>query len=641
MSLFNELKKRNVFRVGLAYIVSAWVIAQVVDLVLDGIKAPDWVMQALLLGLGLGFIAALIIAWAYELTPEGIKREKDVSRDDSITNITAKKLDYITLAAAFVVVALFIYQQMNPAVTTSDDNSKIVEVENKPALTNDNSRTTTVTPNQEENSTSNSNEKSIAVLPFADMSQAGDQEYFADGISEEILNVLVRIPTLKVAGRTSSFSFKGKDQDLRMIGDSLGVNHILEGSVRRSNTKLRITAQLIRSDDGFHLWSDTYDREIADIFDIQDEIARQVADQLVIALGLDIKTKDQYRTADLAVYENYLKAKQLFTQRGREKLDQALGLLKEATSRDPNYAPAWTLTAHIYGVYEAYASNEEVDAKYKQWFADGRDAAQRAIKLDPQSGEAYAALGSYDFYDFDFISGVENYERALELAADNPIVLDTVAQNYLEIGYSQKSKQLAEKAIGIDPLVAMYRNTIGQANLALNQDQTALKNFEKAIDLDETLVFPYNNLQNYYLLNQKFDQFKAVTERRLAIDINEGPLTKIGLELLNDKTLIADKAALQRLARESDGWKKYLLNRYLNNVDFVAKIYEQVIWSGDQRFYPELFGPNQQPLYAHDRWKQQVRTDGVLALWQAKGFPAHCKPIGDDDFECDMADEKK
>ena len=146
---------------------------------------------------------------------------------------------------------------------------------------------------------------------------------------------------------------------------------------------------------------------------------------------------------------------------------------------------------------------------------------------------------------------------------------------------------------------------------------------------------------NYYLLNKKFDQFKAVTERRLVTGIDEGPLTKIGLELLNDKTLIADKAALQRLAQESDGWKKYLLNRYLNNVDYVVKIYEQVIWSGDQRFYPELFGPNQQPLYANDRWKQQVRTDGVLALWQAKGFPAHCKPIGDDDFECDMPDEKK
>jgi len=645
MSLFNELKKRNVFRVGLAYVISAWVIAQVVDLVLDGIKAPDWVMQALLLGLGLGFIAALIIAWAYELTPEGIKREKDVVRDDSITNITAKKLDYITLVAAIVVVALFVYQQVNPPVAISDDTSEIVEVENKSASTNDTSITTAATPKQEENPSTKINEKSIAVLPFADMSQAGDQEYFADGISEEILNVLVRIPTLKVAGRTSSFSFKGKDQDLRMIGDSLGVNHILEGSVRRSNTKLRITAQLIRSDDGFHLWSETYDREIADIFDIQDEIASQVADQLVIALGLDIKTKDQYRTADLVVYESYLKAKQLFTQRGRENLDQALNLLKEATTRDPNYAPAWTLTAHIYGVYEVYASDEEVDANYKQWFADGRDAAQRAIKLDPQSGEAFAALGSYDFYDFDFISGVENYERALGLAADNPIVLDTIAQNYLEIGYSQKSKQLAEKAIGIDPLVAMYRNTLGQSNLALNISQTALKNFEKSIDLDETLVFPYNNLQNYYLLNKNFDQFRVVTERRLANGTDGGQITKVGLELLKDNTLMADKATLQRLARESDdGWKRYLLNIYLNNVDNVVKIHEKALWSGDHRFSPELFstlGTNQLLFYANDRWKQQVRKDGVLALWQAKGFPAHCKPIVDDDFECVQPGEEK
>ncbi len=358
MSLFSELKRRNVFRVGLAYTISAWVIAQVASLVLSSFKAPDWVMQALLLFLGLGFIVAILISWAYELTPDGLKRDAEVSSDASIADHTAKKLNYITLFAALTVLCLFIYQQINPSRTNVSDAT----LSSENGLTNNNKI-----------------ENSIAVLPFADMSRERDQEYFADGISEEILNVIVRIPLLKVAGRTSSFSFKGKNEDLRVIGESLGVNHILEGSVRRSNTTLRITAQLIRSIDGFHLWSETYDREIADIFDIQDEIAQKVADQLVISMGLQLKTKAQNRTADLVVYEDYLKAKQLFEKRGRENLDNALALLNEASTRDPNYAPAWTLKALIFNVYNAYVEGEERWENADKWHAESKYAAQKAL----------------------------------------------------------------------------------------------------------------------------------------------------------------------------------------------------------------------------------------------------------------------
>ena len=208
MSLFNELKKRNVFRVGLAYVISAWVIAQVVDLVLDGIKAPDWVMQALLLGLGLGFIAALIIAWAYELTPEGIKREKDVVRDDSITNITAKKLDYITLFAALGVLAIFVYQQLNPAFVNQVVEDKPIKTESSINHAKDKRADPTLPKAQTPIETSN---KSIAILPFVNMSNDPSQEYFSDGITEEILNVLVKNNQLLVAARTSAFAYKGKN----------------------------------------------------------------------------------------------------------------------------------------------------------------------------------------------------------------------------------------------------------------------------------------------------------------------------------------------------------------------------------------------------------------------------------------------
>ncbi len=630
MSFFDELKKRNVFRVGFAYLVSAWVIAQIAELVLGSIKAPDWVMQALLLVLGLGFLVALIISWAYELTPEGIKKEKDVVRDDSVANITAKKLNYITLAASIAVVGLIGWQQMNPPAQQGNE-IPITGIDSVDINENTSSKQQDIAKPD----VANAEEKSIAVLPFVDMSQAGDQEYFADGIAEEILNVLVRIPALKVAGRTSSFSFKGKDQDLRIIGNNLGVNHILEGSVRRSNTKLRITAQLIRSEDGFHLWSETYDREIADIFDIQDEIAQQVADQLVISMGLEVITTEQNRTADLVVYEDYLKARQLFLKRGRENLDNALKLVNEATTRDPAYAPAWTLKASIYSVYPWYVSEEEQFASQKEWRALSKTSAERALALDSQSAGAYVALGNALFENYDFIPAVENYERALAISPDDPVVLDSIAQYYLNIGYFVKAKQLVEKAISIDPLVAIYRNTLGVANILLNEEKKAVESFEKSLELDPKLRFPYDNLQWLYFNPENLDQFRSICDRRLKNGFPKNGRYE-GLALIDNGSLLVDRAELQTLARETTSWAtKFLLSTYLNDADFLMEIMEVSLWKKERTGVLYLFFSWQRPvLYAEERWKEQVRKEGVLALWQAKGFPAHCRALEGDDFEC-------
>jgi TolB-like protein/Tfp pilus assembly protein PilF len=629
MSLFSELKRRNVFRVGLAYLVSAWIIAQVASLVLSSFKAPDWVIQALLLLLGLGFIVALVISWAYELTPDGLKRDADVTADASMANQTAKKLNYITIVAAVAVLGLFIYQQMSPSTTVANDATLITQGTDTNAVI-DSTKSQTI-------------ENSIAVLPFVDMSQAGDQEYFADGISEEILNVIVRIPTLKVAGRTSSFSFKGKNEDLRVIGESLGVNHILEGSVRRSNMTLRITAQLIRSEDGFHLWSETYDREIADIFDIQDEIAQKVADQLVISMGLELKTKEHNRTTDLVVYEDYLQAKQLFVKRGRENLDKALALVDHAITRDPNYAPAWTLKAIILGVYGAYVDYEEALENFIKWDSESKYAAEKALELDPNSAEAYLVLGNVYFNSFDFIQAFQNYNRAIELAPDNPIILDALAQNFLDVGYFEKSKTMAEKAVGIDPLVAMYRNSLGRANRHLGFDAEANKNFEKSIALDPSLGFGYNNLLYYYFTPETSTQFQAVEARRSAQKIgrnNSGLLQTF--TLIQNNGALENRTSVQRLREETDSEDiKWFLSNYLGDTDSVIELLEPG-WSQKPRLglnhYP--FGTTT-GLFSNARWKEQVRKDGMLALWQTNGFPAHCKPIDKDDFECDEPKRSK
>src|SRR3990170_1555732 len=255
MSLFEELKRRNVFRVGIAYVITAWLVAQIADLVLDNIESPAWVMQTLMLVLALGFPFALLFAWAFELTPEGIRKEKDVDRSQSITHETGRKLDYAIIAFLMLALGYFAWDKFAPGG------------ESAPA--------TTVTEEEPPDTG-----KSIAVLPFVNMSDDAGNEYFSDGISEEILNALAKVPELQVAGRTSSFAFKGLNQDLRQIGSALNVSHILEGSVRKAGKRVRITAQLIKAADGYHVWSDTYDRELDDVFAIQDEISAAILQQL-------------------------------------------------------------------------------------------------------------------------------------------------------------------------------------------------------------------------------------------------------------------------------------------------------------------------------------------------------------------------
>jgi len=330
VSFFSELKRRNVFRVGIAYAVTAWILLQVADLVLENLSAPPIVMKVFMLALAIGFPVALIFAWAFELTPEGIKLEKDVDRSKSITHVTAQRMNRNIIIALAIAVVLLLVDKFTPDIDTGAEPATArVESAAAPA------------PQAEEE------EKSIAVLPFVDMSPNGDQGYFADGISEEILNVLVKTHTLKVAGRTSSFQFRGRSEDLRTIGEQLGVENILEGSIRKANNRVRITAQLVKASDGFHLWSETYDRDLTDIFAIQDEIARAITDALAIQLNLADTGKRlvSASTGNMDAYDRYLEARSLIAK--REDFQRAIELLDEATRMDPEFAEGitWTSTA--------------------------------------------------------------------------------------------------------------------------------------------------------------------------------------------------------------------------------------------------------------------------------------------------------
>jgi len=269
MSFLGELKRRNVFRVGLAYTLIAWVLLQGADFALDLISAPNWVIQALFLLAALGLPVVLIFSWVYEMTPEGLKRETEIDHEASITPHTGRKLDRVIIAFLVLAVGVLLVERF----THPPASEPAVPVTQPPAIALDDTSPGPATDGQ-----------SVAVLPFVNMSSDPENEYFADGLSEELLNQLAQIPDLQVAGRTSSFSFKGKNEDLRVIGAALGVANVLEGSVRRQGDTVRVTAQLIRVADGFHLWSETYDRTMDDVFAIQDDISSSVANALKIIL---------------------------------------------------------------------------------------------------------------------------------------------------------------------------------------------------------------------------------------------------------------------------------------------------------------------------------------------------------------------
>ena len=341
MNFFEELKRRNVFRVALGYVITAWLLLQVVDLVLENINAPDWVMQVFMLAMAIGFPLAIFFAWAFEMTPDGIRKEKDVDRSQSIAPQTGRKLDRTIIVILLIAVVYFAWDKFNPA---EKGPGSISHQENQAIESTAPGKLNPIASSQ----------KSIAVLPFADLSQAGDQEWFADGLAEEILNVLAKTPDLLVSSRTSSFRYKGSTLDLPDIAKELGVAHVLEGSVRSSGDRIRVTAQLIRANDGFHVWSENYDRDIADMIEIQEDLAANIARALKTTMDpAALAAMTSVGTRSVAAYEAYLRGQALIVKSstaagGTKSFLEAYESFEKARSIDPGFAVAHLQAAEFW-----------------------------------------------------------------------------------------------------------------------------------------------------------------------------------------------------------------------------------------------------------------------------------------------------
>ena len=439
MTLFAELKRRNVVRVGIAYVVIGWFLAQVAEFAFENFGAPDWVLKSVVVVLLLGLPLALFFAWVYEITPEGVKKESEIDRSTSVAGKTGQKLNVIIAMSLVLAVALLLTDRF----TGGPDEVQLAAAD------------TAVSTQDVTNS--------IAVLPFVNMSSDEEQEFFSDGITEEILNSLASIKELKVAGRTSSFAFKGQNDDLRRIGDALGVNHILEGSVRKSGDQVRITAQLVQVDDGFHVWSETYDRKLVDIFAIQDEIASEILRQLKTRLLGDAAKPAEARRTDPVVYALYLKAKQRIYTRIGSEIETAVEELDQAIQLDTQYAPAYAQR----GIATLLLSEEQYgDIRNLEANRRGKRFIDNALKLDPNHADAWSALGLYYGKDTATLEdSIDALAKALEL---NPNSID--ASNWLQISLSEVGDltgalEILEELTNRDPL---YRPAFSNAMQKFN-----------------------------------------------------------------------------------------------------------------------------------------------------------------------------
>ena len=487
-NFFAELKRRNVYKVAVAYAVVAWLLVQVATQVFPFFGTPNWAVRLVVLLLILGFPVALILSWAFEITPEGIKRDEDVLPNESIPRRTGRKLVGITVALAVVAAGLLAFQMFRPRLMRDSASGSTP----LPA---------TVAPTIPE--------KSIAVLPMVNSSDDPANEYFSDGMSEELISSLGRLQELKVVGRTSSFQFKGKTDDSKTIGEKLGVYYLLEGSVRRSADRMRIAVALIKSGDGVTVWTEIYDRDLKDIFAVQSEIATAVARQLKIALLGNNGQTTQLLTAatpsnqNVEAYNALLQGNFYRNRRTADDYRKAIGYYKEAIRLDPRYALAQAQLSRAANTL-ANSFGALPGPEGEEMIATGRASAKSALDLDPDLADAHLAQGAVlENLDLNLVAAEAEYRRAVELAPQNASAVSYLAVLLSELGRLDEAVALQQRAIALDPLRVIPHQNLASYLIALGRYDEAEAALRKVIDLQPEAAISYNRLAMIQILRGK------------------------------------------------------------------------------------------------------------------------------------------
>ncbi|MDH3401240.1 MAG: hypothetical protein OEM03_09770 [Chromatiales bacterium] len=519
-SLLTELKRRNLFRIAALYLVGGWIILQVADVLFGLLDLPDWSLRLVVAILALGFPVVLVFAWIYEVTPEGLKPARVVSPEQSITSETGRKLNTAITVILVIAVLLLIGDRIfQRDVTQSPITGQAVEYS---SVTDNGLASESLSPPAPQ-------KQSVAVLPFVDMSPAKDQEYFTDGLTENLLNGLAQVPGLQVAGRTSSFAFKNKNEDLRSVGEQLGVANILEGSVQKSGERIRITAQLVNASNGYHLWSQTFDRTLEDIFAVQDEIAVEVTKALKVALlGAEVQAAEPHVAASSsAAYTEYLKGRYADKLNTIEGALEAIDHYQRAIDLDPAMSLAWAGLASATAWHTGYSSD------FAEGYEKARTAANRALELDDSLPEAHLALADVQMsHDWDWSGAQASLQRALSLRPGDANILQKLARLEGILGKKEESLSHMQQAAILDPLDWGIQTGLAVAYSGAGQFDQSLETLRRVREMEPGRSGTHYRFGRHFLrtgkYNEALEEFKLETFDFLSVSGQALALDKLG-----------------------------------------------------------------------------------------------------------------
>jgi TolB-like protein len=545
-NFFAELKRRNVYKVAVAYAIVGWLLVQIATQVFPFLEIPNWVVRLVIALVAIGFPIALIIAWAFELTPEGLKRTEDVERPAGRPSKNRTWVYVVAIGAAFSIGLFFIgrYTARKPSAVAPSE---------LPA-------------------------KSIAVLPFDNLSRDPDNAYFAEGVQDEILTRLAKVADLKVISRTSTQRFKSSPDNLPQIATQLGVLHILEGSVQKSGDSVRVNVQLINALTDAHLWAEIYDRKLTDIFAVESDIAKTIADTLQAKLtGSEKQMMAAQSTSDTTAYELYHKGRSLWQKRSGDNIPKAIAFYEQAIARDPNYALAYASLGQAYILLPFYTG-----ADRRGVIPKAKEAALQALHLDPNVAEGHLALGKIFFFgEIDLAAANREYQRAVELKPNDATAHHWFGNDTLAaLGRFDEAIAESKRAVELDPLSTVINADLGSTFVYAGRYPEAVAQLRKTLQIDPTDFYTHFNLG--IALQAIGDLPGATTEYEKAKQLGDNPL--VSTLCAQARAYNGDKDAALRMLKDLDelskqrevvGYWRALLYLSMNNKEEALRWLEQ------------------------------------------------------------------
>ncbi|MDH5273947.1 MAG: hypothetical protein OEY13_12825, partial [Gammaproteobacteria bacterium] len=589
-------KRRRVGRVAIAYGAVAWAVTEAASVVLPALYVPEWAMTFLVVFLLVGFPIAMVLAWVFDVSATGIERTEPLPGAPPQLQFRTRAAFGIVVVVAMAGLGYLLYERGLGRAEAAGSRS------------------------------------SIAVLPFTNLSGDASKDYFSDGMSEELLNLLARVPGLKVAARTSAFAYKGRNVDIREVGKELGVETVLEGSVRQSGDRVRVTAQLIDTESGFHLWSETYDRRMADIFAVQDEIATAIVDKLKIELApreQQLAQRDQAPTQDLEAYELYLQGRAIWKRRGEENLQRAVELYQSALARDPGFARAHAALASAYVVLPGYTREDGDEDRFLKM---AEQSARQALTLDPKIGEAHAVLAQISSMRGDFLDAESGFFFAISLEPNEPTPHHWYSILLNRVGRLDAGLEQARRAYELDPSSPVLVSNLANTYLLRGEDEQALRYSKLARELGISSGASEGVEATVAMRRGQWDEAKQLLSAQVTLPAELRPLVGQFVDAIADPArrpaVVATLRAVDpKIANQADLVMPYM---QLGQNDLVFQVlnesldHDRMAWTHDWDLMHAWM--TEGATFRRDpRFSTLVERIGLVDYWKQYGYPDRCR----------------